>query len=115
MQNESFFNYPHLKFIPQNDEDDATAVKLKNKNVDTRDYDEPNVDEERKDADEGEDDFNEDGEEVEEGDEVNLDETAETSVKADHRDIEEYTFDRDRYLWCQVTFHVRIFFLLIVL
>lgn len=88
------------------DDADATDERKRAKQADERDYDEPEVEEEMQDADVVEIENEEEVEEIpidplEEQEEMEA-ETAE--VVRSHEFAEDYTFDKDRHLWCQIRF-----------
>lgn len=98
---------------PQNDDDDATAVKLKSKNQDECDYDEPEVIEEIEDAGFVSDDedaaqalgtakgrINNDDDDGDVTD-VNAEDVINSNTYASN-----YVYDREKYLWCELTFNV---------
>lgn len=95
----------------QNDEDDATAVRLKNRNDDENDYDEPEVLEEIVDAGciSGDED---EGIEMNGEDEASDEETARRESSADvlkdHTYARNYVYDKTDYLWCELTFNVSV-------
>lgn len=93
----------------QNDEDDATAVRLKNRNDDENDYDEPDVLEEKDDSDVESGDEDEgiemNGEDEASDEEENRRE-ASADVLKDNSYARNYVYDREQYLWCELTFNV---------
>lgn len=89
------------------EDDDATAVRLKAKVQDECDYDEANVDEEKRDAsdDEAEADaeLHLDEENHEEGD-VEEDETIIGLESGEFQQV--YKIDKEHHLWCELSFQV---------
>lgn len=98
----------------QNDDDDATAVKLRSKNADENDYDAPEVNEELDDANDRESDGDEPngdaaaaGDSEHSGDEDSAPNTSSNVVK-DNMFANNYIYDRERHLWCELTFSVSL-------
>lgn len=90
--------------ILQNDDDDATAVKLRSKNSDEKDYDAPEELEEIDDA-------NSDTEEKDAADSDasgDENEIEPSNVIKDHQYANNYIIDKENYLWCELTFHVSL-------
>ena len=99
-----------MPYYFQNDDDDATGRKFKTRKQDETEYDDPEVLEEIKDADdddemgdaENDDDFNEDVGKTDAGD-------AMVEKVLSNEMVQEYSYDKELHQWCKLTFHVSIF------
>lgn len=80
------------------------------KRENNHDYEEPENDEEKNDANEADDDEQEDaiGNILKDDIDEELDENNETlNVIEENDDVDDYSFDKEHYLWCEIKFHVR--------
>nr|XP_014089551.1 DNA-directed RNA polymerase I subunit RPA1 [Bactrocera oleae] len=92
-----------------NDDDDATGRKFKTRKQDETEYDDPEVLEEIKDADdddemgdaENDDDVNEDVGKTDAGD-------AMVEKVLSNEMVQEYSYDKELHQWCKLTFHLNM-------
>lgn len=72
--------------------------------MDENDYEEPDVDEEKEDANPK--DLDNDEEDIENDIKSDDDNDDEPITNRPHESAEQYKYDKVNYLWCQITFHV---------
>ncbi|CAD6991779.1 unnamed protein product [Ceratitis capitata] len=92
-----------------NDDVDATGTKLKSRKQDETEYDDPEDLEEIQDAgddDELVDSENEDEDQQDSGKTDTVDAMTETVLSNDM--VQEYTYDKEKHLWCKLTFNLNM-------